>query len=284
MKIIHFGLLLLVCFATAVETRPFAFTAIPDEDPTRLQERFDRVAVYLAKAVGVEVRYIPVKSYAAAVTAFQNNQVQLGWFGGLSGVQARQRVPGAEAIAQGLEDRAFVTYFIANTSAGIEPSTDFPTAIAGKTFTFGAKTSTSGRLMPEYYIRMYLHRSPEEVFSRVGFSGDHSRTIALVQSGAYQIGAVNYTVWENELRAKRIDPAKIMIIWKTPPYPDYQWSIRADVDKEWGQGFKDRVTRALLDLDDVVILSAFPRQRFVPADNSDYEPIREIAKTIGLLD
>ncbi|MBT4043058.1 MAG: PhnD/SsuA/transferrin family substrate-binding protein, partial [Rhodospirillaceae bacterium] len=126
----------------------FVFTAIPDENEARLRERFNKIAAYLSKELGVATKYIPVKSYAAAVTAFRNNQVQLAWFGGLSGVRARILVPGSEAIAQGYEDQAFETYFIAHASTGLKPSVDFPKGIAGNSFTFGSKGSTSGRLMP----------------------------------------------------------------------------------------------------------------------------------------
>ena len=226
----------------------FFFTAIPDQDETRLRSRFDKVATYLADQLQVDVKYIPVKSYAAAVTAFRNNQVQLAWFGALSGARARNLVPGSEAIAQGYEDQFFVTYFIANASTGLKKSDDFPKAIEGKTFTFGSKDSTSGRLIPEHHIRKQFGKSPDEVFERVGFSGDHSRTIALVQSGAYEAGAVNFKVWENEMKAGNIDPAKVSVIWETPTYPDYQWTIRGDVEQVWGEGFKDRVAQALLDL------------------------------------
>lgn len=114
--------LLSLAAATTVQADTFVFTAIPDEDETKLVERFRGVADYLQEQLDVEVRYIPVKSYAAAVSAFRNNQVQLAWFGGLSGVQARRLVPGSEAIAQGVEDEAFETYFIANTSTGIQPA------------------------------------------------------------------------------------------------------------------------------------------------------------------
>lgn len=62
------------------------FSAIPDEDETRLTERFSAVADYLSDELGVPVEFVPVKSYPAAVTAFRNDQVQLAWFGGLSGV------------------------------------------------------------------------------------------------------------------------------------------------------------------------------------------------------
>jgi len=262
----------------------FTFTAIPDEDESRLRERFDKVAIYLSEQTGVEVKYIPVKSYAAAVTAFRNNQVQLAWFGGLSGVRARQLVPGAEAIAQGYEDQFFKTYFIAHTSTGLKPSDTFPTGIANKTFTFGSKGSTSGRLMPEYYLREFFEKSPKQIFKRVGFSGDHSRTIAQVQSGSYLVGAVNFKVWENELKAGKIDNSKISVIWETPTYPDYQWTVRGDVDAQFGQNFKQNLTRALLEMKDPALLASFPRQSFVPASNKDFEPVEDVARSIGLID
>ena len=79
--------------AFAQDKPAFVFTAIPDQDETRLVERFTRVADYLQGKLGVPVKYLPVKSYPAAVTAFTNGQVQLAWFGGFTGVQARRQVP-----------------------------------------------------------------------------------------------------------------------------------------------------------------------------------------------
>jgi len=262
----------------------FTFTAIPDADESRLQERFNKVADYLSRELAVEVNYIPVKSYAAAITAFKNNQVQLAWFGGLSGVRARALVPGSEAIAQGIEDQSFKTHFIAHHSSGLQAAAEFPTGIEKKTFTFGSKGSTSGRLMPEFYVREHFQRSPSKIFKRVGFSGNHTRTIAQVQAGAYLVGAVNYKVWDSELEAGKIDLDKVKVIWTTPSYPDYQWSVRGDLDQHYGQGFKERLRQTLLAIDDPQLLASFPRQSFVPASNEDYQPIADTARAIGLLD
>lgn len=271
--------------STAAVAGPvFTFTAIPDENEARLKERFDKVAVYLGQKLGVETKFVPVKSYPAAVTAFRNNEVQLAWFGGLTGVQARRAVPGSQAIAQGAEDVAFVTYFIANTSTGLKESKKFPKQIAGKSFTFGAKTSTSGRLMPEFHIRQHLKKGPEQVFSRVGFSGDHSKTLELVQSGAYEIGALNYSVFRNEVQAGKVDPARVTVIWQTPGYPDYQWTIRGDADKAFGRGFTKKVQAALLGMNDKALLDSFERTAFIKASNKDYAPIEKTAQSIGLLD
>lgn len=270
--------------ADKTEPPTFVFTAIPDADESRLQQRFDKVAKYLSDTLNVKVEYIPVKSYAAAVTAFKNNQVQLAWFGGLSGVRARQLVPNSEAVAQGYEDPFFKTYFIAHHSTGLKASDDFPKDIIGTTFTFGSKGSTSGRLMPEFHVREQLQLTPQKAFSRVGFSGDHSRTIAQVQAGAYQVGAVNYKVWDSELAAGEIDLNKVSVIWTTPGYPDYQWTIRGDVDQRFGKNFKANVTQALLNMNAPELLASFPRQSFIPASNSDYQPIEDTARKIGLLD
>ena len=116
---------------TMAQERPtFVFTAIPDQDETRLVERFSRVADYLAGKLSVNAKYLPMKNYPAAVTAFTNGQVQLAWFGGFTGVQARRQVPGSEAIAQGAEDVAFKSFIIANAKTGLKPVAEFPTAIA----------------------------------------------------------------------------------------------------------------------------------------------------------
>ncbi|MBL4607308.1 MAG: putative selenate ABC transporter substrate-binding protein [Pseudomonadales bacterium] len=279
-------LLLCVLFIAplSVSAQTFTFTAIPDQDETQLQQRFNKIARYLKTQLGVEVRYIPVKSYSAAVTAFRNNQVQLAWFGGLSGVQARRFVSNSDAIAQGYEDQFFKTFFIANHHTGLTNSKLLPASLSKFTFTFGSKGSTSGRLMPEFYLREHYGVAPNKIFKRVGFSGDHSRTIALVQSGAYDLGAVNYKVWEKEVAAGKVDPEKVAVIWQTPTYPDYQWTLRGDVDKNWGKGFSEKIRTALITMDDPELLSSFPRSRFIPAKSSDYQAILDVAKSIGLID
>ena len=264
-------------------SQTFRFTAIPDENTGRLQKRFNKVAKYLSEQLNVNVKYVPVKSYSASVAAFKNDQVQLAWFGGLSGVKARRSVPGSVAIAQGEEDLQFVTYFIAHASTGVKLSKEFPAEIKGHTFTFGSKGSTSGRLMPEFFIRQHFKKEPNKIFKRVGFSGDHSKTIALVQSGSYEIGALNFNVWKNELKAGNIDTNKVRVIWKTPTYPEYNVTIRGDVAKKFGEDFIQKVKDALINLSDREVMDSFPRKRFIEADNSTYRAILETAIIIGLI-
>ena len=280
------ALLLAALPVSAQEADTLYFSAIPDDDETRLQERFGKVADYLEEALGVPVAYVPVKDYAASVTAFRNDQIQLAWFGGLSGVQARRMVPGSRAIAQGAEDESFVTYFIAHADTGLTEPEDggFPEGLEGRSFTFGAQGSTSGRLMPEYHLREITGEAPRAFFSDVGFSGDHGQTLRLVASGAYELGALNYSVYEQALAEDAPETETAGVIWRTPPYPDYNWTIRGDVDARWGEGFADRVQAALIELDDAEILASFPRSAFIEADDALYAPIERTARELDLID
>ncbi|TYR32729.1 putative selenate ABC transporter substrate-binding protein [Mesorhizobium microcysteis] len=278
------GLMFGTATASAQSTPTLYFSAIPDDDETRLMERFGNVAAYLSEQLGVPVEYVPVKSYAASVTAFRNDQIQLAWFGGLSGVQARLAVPGSQALAQGDEDMKFISYFIAHESTGLERSEDFPAEAKGLSFTFGAQTSTSGRLFPEFYIREETGEAPDDFFSRVGFSGDHGQTLRLVATGAFQVGALNYTVYDTAVAEGAPEAETTRIIWQTPPYPDYNWTIRGDADERFGEGFSERVKAALIGMDDPELLASFPRAAFVEASNEDYAPIEETGRALGILD
>ncbi len=274
-------LLLLLCISIFAKT--FTFTAIPDQDETKLKERFSKLAVYLSKELNVDVKFIPIKSYAASIAAFRNNQVQLAWFGGFSGVKARQLVPNSVAIAQGINDKEFRTFIIANTQTKLNYSDTFPQEIQNKTFTFGSKGSTSGRLMPEYYIRKHLNKSPKDSFKKVGYSGNHTKTISLVQNGVYEVGAVNYKVWNNAIKNKKIDTSKVKVIWKTPTFADYQFTMHGNLDETYGAGFSKKLTNTILNIKDKEILKAFDRDGFIKAKNSDYDALLSVGRKTGLL-
>ena len=88
--------------------------AIPDQKPEKLNRLYGLVANELSKQLGVDVKYVPVTNYAAAVSAFRTGNLDLVWFGGLTGVQARLQKPGSQVIAQRDIDAKFQSVFIAN--------------------------------------------------------------------------------------------------------------------------------------------------------------------------
>jgi phosphonate transport system substrate-binding protein len=262
-------------------------TAIPDEKVSDQEVRFQALQTYLAGQLGIRVEFSISKDYAAAVQRFTNGEVHMAWFGGLTGVQARDRVEGARAIAQGAADPQFKSYFIANTSTGLERSDEFPTeAIRDLTFTFGSPSSTSGRLMPEYFVRKNTGKSATEFFSRkVQFqkSGGHVATAEAVQAGSVQVGALNFKTYDSMVADGRLDPGKAPIIWVTPDYADYNLTVHGDLDNYFGDGFIDKLQKALVECSDQEVLKAFNREALIPASNDDFAGIEAVAKELGLM-
>jgi phosphonate transport system substrate-binding protein len=268
----------------ARKTPVLRYTAIPDQNSTELEAKFRPLSDYLSKTLGVPVEYVPMRDYQAAVESFKNGDVLLAWYGGLTGVQARNAVPGSRAIAQGDVDPTYYSYFIANAATGLRRSETLPKDIAKYKFTFGSESSTSGRLMPEYFLHQLTGKTARELFrTPPGFSGSHDKTAELVASGQYEIGVINYKVYERRVKEGKTDPNVCRIIWKTPSYTDYNWTAHPDLETAFGRGFTDRLQKALLEINDPKLLAALPRDRLVPARNEDYERIREIAQQLGML-
>ena len=261
--------------------------AIPDQDPELLQRLYGDLATYLSTELGVPVEYIPVTDYTAAVTAFRVGDLDLVWFGGLTGVQARLQVENAQAIVQRDIDAEFVSVFIANRVSGIEPFDDVSglAALKGHSFTFGSESSTSGRLMPQYFLQE-ADVAIDEFNGEVGFSGAHDKTIALVEAGAYEAGALNSQVWESRVAAGEVDLDAVQVIWTTTPYYDYHWVLHPDTFARYGDGFAEQVQDAFLKFDPNVvehqqILELFGAQKFITTENANYDQIEAIGRATG---
>ncbi|HET6211807.1 MAG TPA: putative selenate ABC transporter substrate-binding protein, partial [Micromonosporaceae bacterium] len=264
-------------------------SAIPDQDPQLLQRQYGAVSEYLSTKLGVAVTYVPVTDYTASVTAFRRGDLDLVFFGGLTGVQARLQVPGAKIVAQRDIDAEFRTVFVANKSAGVPPITGMSglAALAGHSFTYGSESSTSGRLMPAYFLSQ-AGVAPTAFKGQAGFSGSHDKTIKLVEAGTYETGALNSAVWDDRVTTGKVDVTKVVEVFRTPAYHDYHWLIRPDVDDRLGAGVTQRVADALLGVDgteaqETQILELFHCKGFITAKPEDYAQIESVGRTLGLI-
>ncbi|NDG23508.1 MAG: putative selenate ABC transporter substrate-binding protein [Synechococcaceae bacterium WBB_10_009] len=275
--------------AAAQASRPvLRISAIPDQNPEKLNRLYGLVAGELSRQLSVPVKYVPMTDYAAAVTAFRTGDLDLVWFGGLTGVQARLQKPSARVLAQRDIDVSFRSIFIANTRSGLQPvrTIDGLRELRGRRFTFGSENSTSGRLMPQYFLAQAGVKPSQFAGGAPGFSGSHDATIALVQSGAYEAGAVNEQVWRASLHNGKASRAKVMAIWTSPGYPDYHWIAQGNLDARYGQGFTAKLQKAILswrpsDPEQKVILGLFGAQQFIKATPGEYKRIEQVGREIG---
>jgi phosphonate transport system substrate-binding protein len=275
--------------AAQSDSRPvLRIGAIPDQKPEKLNRLYPLVAGELSRQLGVKVKYVPVVDYAAAVSAFRTGDLDLVWFGGLTGVQARLQKPGAKVLAQRDIDVSFHSIFIANVRSGIRPFNQQKglTTLKGRRFTFGSENSTSGRLMPQYFLKQAGVKPSDFAGGAPGFSGSHDATIALVQSGAYDAGVVNEQVWRSSLHDGKANRARVQAIWRSPGYPDYHWIAQPDLDRRFGAGFTAKLQKAILSWrptnpEQKQILSLFGAQQFTTASPAAYSRIEQVGREIG---
>jgi phosphonate transport system substrate-binding protein len=265
--------------AAMAQTATLRVSAIPDEAPTELQRKFAPLGDYLAKETGLAVQFIPVTDYAAVVEGLATNKIDMAWLGGFTFVQARQRTQGgAVPIVQRAEDEKFTSKFIVPIDSDAKTLAD----LKGKTFAFGSASSTSGSLMPRFFLQQD-GIVPERDFKTVAYSGAHDATVAFVAAGRAGAGVLNASVWDKLVEAGNPNAAKVRVLATTPPYYDYNWTVRPGLDA----AVTKKLTDAFLKLDaakpaDKEILALQRASRFIATKSSNYDGIEAAGKAAGL--
>lgn len=259
-------------------TQTLRVSAIPDEAPTELQRKFEPLGKYLQQELKMPVTFRPVADYAGVVEALGAGHIDLAWLGGFTFVQARLRTGNAIPLVQREQDKVFTSTFIT-----ADPSIKTHQDLKGKSFAFGSVSSTSGHLMPRYFL-LRDDIQPDSFFSRIGFSGAHDATVAWVEAGRVDAGVLNTSVWDKLVEEDKVDTSKVRVYSTTPSYFDYNWTVRGDLDPKLVEAIKT----AFLKLDPSnpehkAILDLQRASRFVETSPENYLGIEEAARSAGLL-
>lgn len=272
------GIALSFSFFTAQAQETLRVSAIPDEAPTELLRKFKPLGEYLEAQLGMPVKFTPVADYAAVVESLAADRIDLAWLGGFTFVQARLKTGDAIPLVQREQDAQFTSKFIS-----ADPAIKSVQDLKGKTFAFGSVSSTSGSLMPRYFM-LQDGIKPEAFFSRVAYSGAHDATAAWVQAGKADAGVLNASVWDKLVAAGKVDTSKVHVFATTPPYYDYNWTVRGNLDP----ALREKIKAAFLALDPAnpehkAILDLQAASRFIETQPENYKGIEEAARAAGLL-
>ena len=267
-------------FVPAFAQQVFRVTAIPDEAPTELVRKFEPLGQYLGAKLGMKVEFVATTDYAATVEALIGKKVDMAWFGGFTFVQANARSKGmVTPLVQREEDQNFRSVFITNAATGIT-SLD---GLKGRTFSFGSPSSTSGHLMPRSAL-LAAGIDPDRDFRRVAYSGAHDATALAVAGGKVDAGALNISVWEKLLSERKVDPTTLKVFYTTPPYFDYNWSVRSDMDPALARKVRDAFLALSTDTSEgKAVLDLQRASRFVPTKVENYATIEAAARNADLL-
>ena len=252
---------------------------LPDQDSVALKARYEPLLRHLDQAANVRTELFIATGYNELVDTFRADELDLAWFGGLTYLQADADGTARPLVMRDV-DLGFTTDLLVSADAKGRNAGDF----SGADFAFGPELSTSGHLMPRFFLEQQ-GVIPEEHFGSVAYSVGHDETAAWVRDGVVDIGAVNSVVAESLFRSGELSPDQVRVLTRTDPYRNYTWVTPTDLD----DGLRTSLLDAFLGLDprdpaDQAVLSGVGAGSFVPSTSSDFEELRAAAVSLGLLD
>lgn len=250
---------------------------IPNTDPGKIIRDSQPLVAYLENETGAKIELTVPTNYAAVVEALANDQVDVAYLGGFTYVQASQRA-GVKPLVQRERDRNFHSVFITRANTGINSLAD----LKGRGFAFGDVNSTSGHLMPEYFMRQ--SKVDSEVISRALYTGGHDATALAVANRKVDAGAMDEAVFERMIKESKLDPASVKVFYTTPPFFDYVWAARKDLDPELARKFAGAFLKlSAAEPSQKSILNLLAATRYERADDADYDMLRRAARDAGLM-
>jgi phosphonate transport system substrate-binding protein len=265
------------CSSKKADTATLHLSMIPTTDPGKIIRESKPFVEYLEKEMGVKVELTVPTNYAAVVEAVASDRVDIAYLGGFTYVQASARA-GATPLVQREKDQSFHSVFITQPDSPIHSLSD----LKGHTFAFGDVNSTSGHLMPAYF--MHQQGVDQSVIDKATYTGGHDATALAVANKKVDAGAMDEQVFARMIKDGKLRESQVRVFYTTPPFFDYVWAARRGLD----HGSADAFANAMLKLNQAgpeqqPILQLLNASNYVRAVDSSYDPLRQAAKDAGLL-
>ncbi|MDP8999742.1 MAG: phosphate/phosphite/phosphonate ABC transporter substrate-binding protein [Myxococcota bacterium] len=212
------------------QDKPLEVMLIPADGGTEDGTKADFLPLFnaIAKTQGLHFDVRVGQSYGAVVEAMANGQVDVGWFGPVSYMQAKKRA-GAELLAVAVEHGSS-TYF-----SGIFVRTDAPmhslADMKGKTLAVGDPSSTSSFAFP---LAMLIDAGVDPVrdLTKIVFTGSHVNSLAACAEGRVDAGAASFNSFEKAVTEKKIESDKLRPLVKSDPLPNPPLAMHPGLDPE----------------------------------------------------
>lgn len=257
---------------------------LPSIGKTFQEERYAPFLSYLSRETGWDFRLSVAASYEELVELFSTGEVDLANFGGFTFVKAHV-LYGAEPLVMRDIDYRVTTSFIVKRSSPLANCCELDCKeLAGKKAVYGPELSTSGHLMPLYFLKTQKGIEPRTHFSGIRHTPGHAETALQIRDGAADVGMMHSATLKTMVRSGEIKQDELVVIWETPPYPDNVWAVQKTMD----EATKTHLRNAFLALDytqehDKKVLDIVGASSFFPAGESEFLPLQEIALSLGLM-
>lgn len=249
---------------------------IPSEDSQSMIESSQLVLDQLQAQLGMPVKPFVATDYNGVIEALRSKKLDAAYLGPFSYVLANQ-VADVEAFAVAVTKKtgksAYRSLVVARTDSGIRSLAD----LKGHTFAFVDPSSTSGHLFPKAGIEQAGYE-PDELFSRVIFSGSHDASILAVANRKVDAAAVADRILASAIAQGQIKDGDLQVVWSSPDIPESPMVWRKDLDP----ALKQKLAAALAQVKDVPWGDQGMLNGFQPTSDDAYDVVRDTAKVLDL--
>ncbi|MCG5258691.1 phosphonate ABC transporter substrate-binding protein [Cupriavidus gilardii] len=267
--------------ALAQDAKPLSIGFISTESSSNLKTAWQPLIDDLSKALGVPIKPFFASDYAGIIEGMRFNKVQIAWFGNKSAMEAVDRANG-EVFASVIDkdgNPGYWSLLIVSKDSDLKSVEDV--IKRGKELSYGAgdPNSTSGTLVPGYYLWAANKVEPKTLFKAVRI-GNHEANLLSVLNKQVDV-AVNNT--EN-LERYRVNTGKnpydqVRVLWKSPLIPAdpmvYRKDLPADMKKKI-QTFFVNYGKGTDAAREKQVLATLTYQGFRPSSDAQLVPIRQI--------
>src|SRR5579885_93985 len=249
---------------------------IPAEDSRAMVRQSQDILDIVAKQTGLKVEAFVGSDYNGTIEALRNGHVDVALLGPFSYILATTQAPveafAVTVIAKTMQP-SYKSIIIARKDSPINSIDD----LKGHTYAFVDPGSTSGYMVPAAAFKK-AGITPEKDFNQVMYSGGHDATIVAVGEGKVEAGSVADRIFERGCAKGLADCSKIKTIWESPPI----WNDPVLYRKNMPEDLKKKIRDAFYSVKNLPFGEMGTVARFDPITDKDYDPLRDIAKTLNL--
>ncbi len=238
-----FSVLSLVCISSrqaSAADNELNFGFISTESSQHLRSVCEPFLADMEKKTGLKIKAFFASDYAGIIEGMRFNKVELAWYGNKAAMEAVDRAGGEVFASTTANDGTpgYYSHLVVYKDSPLNNVDDVLKNAKSLTFGNGDPNSTSGFLVPGYYVFAQRNLDPKLIFKRT-LNANHETNVLSVANKQVDVATCNN---ETLLRLEKTNPEKlkdIKIVWTSPIIPNDPLVWRADLPEATKEKIRD---------------------------------------------
>jgi phosphonate transport system substrate-binding protein len=253
------------------------FGIISTESSQNLRSMWDPFLADMGKQTGTKINAFFAPDYAGIIQGMRFDKVDVAWYGNKSAMEAVDRA-GGEIFAQTVAfdgSQGYYSLMVAHQDSPINSIEDMLKNAKTLTFANGDPNSTSGYLVPGYYVFAQNNADANKIFKR-SLNGSHEVNALSVANKQVDIGTFNSEGMQRLEVTAPDKAAKLKVIWTSPLIPSDPMVWRKNLDDATKAKLREFFMTYGDEPAELKVLEGLQWAKFKPSTDDQLLPIRQL--------